>query len=76
LRPRHARGAFALLAIAALALTCDNALAAAGGLDPAFDADGKRVLPTAATPRPFSPSATATSSSPAATRPATSPSGA
>jgi uncharacterized delta-60 repeat protein len=50
LRPRHARGAFALLAIAALALTCDNALAAAGGLDPAFDADGKRVLPDSGRP--------------------------
>jgi uncharacterized delta-60 repeat protein len=46
LRPRHARGAFALLAIAVLANTA-SAHAAAGGPDPSFDGDGKRVLPYA-----------------------------
>jgi uncharacterized delta-60 repeat protein len=42
---RHAGGLIALLAIALTALTSSPALAAAGGLDPAFDGDGKRVLP-------------------------------
>jgi uncharacterized delta-60 repeat protein len=49
LRPRHARGALALLAVALLANTA-SAHAAAGGLDPSFDVDGKRVLPYAGHP--------------------------
>jgi uncharacterized delta-60 repeat protein len=45
--PRYARGAIALLATAALAITADSAPAAPGALDPSFDLDGKRVLPYA-----------------------------
>jgi uncharacterized delta-60 repeat protein len=38
-------GKIAALALLALALSCGAAHAAAGGLDPSFDGDGKRVLP-------------------------------
>jgi hypothetical protein len=44
--PRHAWVVIALLATALMALSSSSALAAAGDLDPSFDEDGRRVLPS------------------------------